>query len=91
MKKRKWVYCQKPNEYGIRCDICNGNKVEWSEFIRKIWCYDCRKDTRGTAGIFGAPIPVEIAALLGMSFDRIEIETGRLMKMIVGKRGVEWK
>ena len=70
LKKRTWHYIQKPWEYEIECDKCHGHNIEWSEFEGKIWCYDCKIDTRGTEGVFDGPIPITAAAILGMSFDR---------------------
>ncbi|MDO8641499.1 MAG: hypothetical protein Q7R33_08195 [Nitrosarchaeum sp.] len=70
LKKRTWHYIQNPKDYEITCDKCNGTNIEWSEFEHMIWCYDCKIDTKGTEGVFGGPIPVELAGILGMSFDR---------------------
>jgi hypothetical protein len=70
LRKRKWHYIQKPYEYEIECDKCGGRNIEWSEYVGKIWCYDCREDLKGTEGVFGGPIPIGAAAVLGMSFDR---------------------
>jgi len=71
--KRKWIYVQPPYQYSIQCDQCEGHNIEWSEWGKLIWCYDCEIDTRGTPGIFGVPIPVEISKMMGISFDRIQI------------------
>ena len=70
LAKRKWHYVQKPYEYEIECDKCHGRNIEWSEYAGQIWCYDCKIDTKGTEGVFGGPIPLGAAAVLGMSFDR---------------------
>ena len=81
MKKRKWIYIQNPKVYGISCDLCNGDNIEWSEFERMIWCYDCKKDTHGNEGIFDGPIPMGCSNLIGMNFDRIELKTGQRLYM----------
>ena len=70
MKKRKWVYLQNPKKYEISCDLCGGNNIEWSEFAGMIWCYDCKKDTRGNGGVFDGPIPINAAGFFGLTFDR---------------------
>ena len=70
LKKRTWHYVQNPKDYEIQCNLCNGTNIEWSEYEHRIWCYDCKKDVKGTEGVFGGPIPIEAAALLGMRFDR---------------------
>lgn len=78
-KKRTWHYVQKPYEYEITCDKCGGIDIEWSEFEGKIWCYSCEIDTRGTEGVFGGPIPIGCATILGMSFDRWDMEKKRVL------------
>ncbi len=92
MRKRTWCYCQQPTCYEITCDLCGGLNITWSEFCHKIWCYDCKKDTDGTGGIFDGPIPTEVAEMMGIFFDRIDIKTGKLRKMMVTKTGkLIWK
>ena len=81
MKKRKWCYIMQPTAYEIVCDICGGSDITWSEFETRIWCYDCEKDTPGTGGIFSGPIPINLCALMGISFDRIDIKTQEIIKM----------
>lgn len=76
MKKRKWIYVQKPYEYGIRCDKCKGTNIEWSEFEHMIWCHDCQIDTEGQEGIFDGPIPVCATELLGLSLARLYLKDG---------------
>jgi len=70
LRMRTWHYVQKPAEYDIQCDKCHGSNLWWSEYEGKIWCYDCLLDVDGTEGVFGGPIPIELAGVLGMSFDR---------------------
>lgn len=90
LKKRTWHYVQKPAEYEIACDKCNGTNIDWSEFEHMIWCHDCKIDTRGNEGIFGGPIPVQLAGILGMSFDRYEMEKKEIHKFINGKNGWDY-
>ena len=78
MNKRTWIYVQNPTEYGILCNECGGSKIEWSEYEHKIWCYDCQKDLDGTGGIFDGPIPMQLTALCGTCFDRINLVTDTL-------------
>jgi len=80
MKKRTWHYIQKPASYEISCDKCGGHNIEWSEFVHRIWCYDCKKDVRGTPGIFGGPIPIGACAVLGISFDRWDMKKKRVLR-----------
>jgi len=90
MKKRKWCYAMKPTVYEISCDICWGNNITWSEFEKMIWCYDCKKDTSGNSGIFGGPIPMELCEMFGISFDRIDLETGKRLIMTEIGDHLEW-
>jgi len=80
LKKREWIYVMPPAEYEIDCDRCNGTNIAWSEFVHMIWCYDCKVDTEGFAGVFSGPIPIQAAELLGMSFDRIRLKDQKLLK-----------
>jgi len=81
MKKRKWIYIQKPQSYGVSCNLCKGINIEWSEYEHMIWCFDCEKDVSGTDGIFNGPMLMHTSNLLGMNFDRIELKTGQRLYM----------
>jgi hypothetical protein len=76
MRKRTWIYVQKPAEYSIHCDKCGGDNIEWSEYEHKIWCYDCQIDTDGDGGIFDGPIPLMCSQLLGINFARVYLKDG---------------
>ena len=80
MRKRRWCYAQYPRVYEVLCDLCAGHNTTWSEYERHIWCYDCKKDTKGTGGIFDGPIPIGAMNILGVRFDRINLKTGKIMK-----------
>jgi hypothetical protein len=86
LKKRTWHYVQKPYEYEIKCDLCGGTNIEWSEYEGCIWCYTCEKDTKGTGGVFDGPIPVNLAHVLGMSFDRYDMINKKVIKFDLDKR-----
>ena len=86
MKKRTWHYAQNPKDYCIHCDICGGQNIEWSEFEKKIWCYDCKKDTHGDEGIFDGPIPLEAASMMGIRFDIYDMKN----KKIISFHSKEW-
>jgi len=77
--KRTWVYIQKPSDYEISGCTCGNNDPQWSEFVGHLWCEPCQKDFIPTRnGVFDGPIPSEAAAILGMSFDRINLETNQV-------------
>ncbi len=78
---RKTTYCQKPAIYEICCDLCRGVDITWSEYEGLIWCFACEEDTKGTGGIFDGPIPIELCTMMGISFDKIRISDGKLLKM----------
>jgi len=78
--KRNWIYVQNPKVYGFHCDVCGESNIEWSEFEGHIFCKDCKIDTKGTGSIFDGPIDVNAATMLGISFDRLDIQTNKLQK-----------
>lgn len=81
--KRTWHYVQNPKEYGVKCDVCQGINIEWSEFEHKIWCYDCKIDTKGTDGIFNSPIPVKCAEMLGIKFDKFDMINNKVIPFTI--------
>lgn len=83
--KRTWYYCQSPVVFEMQCDKCEGQNITWSEFERMIWCYDCEIDTEGYKGIFDGPVPIHISGLIGMSFDRYNMETCEIEKFDIEK------
>jgi hypothetical protein len=85
--KRRYMYVQKPQEYEMSCDRCHGSNIQWSEWEGLIWCYDCKVDTKGDGGVFDGPIPIQTAELLGLCFDRVDIENGKILKFDTE----EWK
>ena len=90
LKQREWIYIMKPTAYGISCDICGGDNIDWSEFEHRIWCYDCEKDTPGNGSIFDGPIPINICSILNISFDRICLKTKRILRMKNMGDHLEW-
>lgn len=90
---RTHMYCQAPKVYGIQCPKDKAHKLHWSEFEGHIWCYDCKEDINQdehieATGIFSGPIPVNTTALMGISFDRLNVKTGGLVKFALrGAKG----
>lgn len=81
LKKRTWVYLQSPKEYGVPGCSCGNATPEWSEFQDHLWCDKCPKDFKPENwGVFDGPIPVRTAGLLGMCFDRFNLETQTVEK-----------
>jgi hypothetical protein len=74
-----------PVAYDITCDKCGGTNIYWSEFEKKIWCFDCKIDTDGTGGIFYGPIPIHAAYMLGLTFDRFNLKTKQVERFNLDK------
>ena len=92
--KRKWIYVHHPTAYDIRCHKCwdgdvneTGTNIDWSEYEHKIWCYDCKKDLSGFEGVFDGPIPMGLSEILGISFNRIYLKSGKMFKLVNTKDG----
>jgi hypothetical protein len=89
LSKRKWHYLLHPVAFDMRCDHCwdgdlgsdTGVNIYWSEFEGMIWCYDCQIDTYGFPGIFGGPIAIHAVYLMGLHFDRFNLETGEIERL----------
>ena len=89
MKKRERCPAYSPTVYEIRCDICDGTNITWSEFEDNIWCYDCEEDMKGTPSALSGPVGIEVAKMLigKHCFDEIDVKTGKLwvMEAVDGK------
>lgn len=77
--RRTWVYCQSPKHYEMAACDCGNEDTQWSEFEQHLWCEKCQKDfIPAHNGIFDGPIPMHLAQMMGMRFDRIIIATGKI-------------
>lgn len=77
--KRKWCYITPPRGFDMSDCSCGNSMTEWSEFEKHLWCRDCDKDfIPEHAGVFDGPIPIKTAYLMGLSFDRLNLETGKV-------------
>lgn len=77
LEKRTWHYLQQPRNYEISPCSCGNHDTQWSEYQKHLWCATCEKDfIPEHNGIFAGPIPVKVAAMLGLRFDRFNMETG---------------
>lgn len=75
--KRKWVYVQRPAIYEMAGCECGNNDPDWSEYEKHLWCQVCQTDfVPKHIGIFSGPIGVHACAMLGIVFDRVNLETG---------------
>lgn len=84
LEKRTWCYRMSPSSYEMApCDCGNGH-TQWSEFVGHLWCDKCEKDfIPSHNGIFDGPIPINLASMMGVSFDRIDLITQKIQKFNV--------
>jgi hypothetical protein len=79
VEKRTWIYVQLPREYGIALHGCGHTDPDWSEFKQHLWCPVCKVDfIPEHGGVFDGPIPVNAARMLGLNFDRFNLETQQI-------------
>lgn len=79
MERRTWVYVQTPDNYGFPAHSCGQVADQWSEFVGHLWCEKCSVDFKPDhGGVFDGPVPLHTAGLLGLSFDRYNLETGQI-------------
>lgn len=79
--KRTTCYMCPPVEFEVAgCPKCGGSNTAWSEYQGHVWCFDCQIDyVPAHWGVLDGPVPVGVAQLIGLSFDRIEIATGNVI------------
>jgi hypothetical protein len=76
LRRRRWVYTQPPATYEIAPCACGNQETEWSEYEGRLWCPICKIDfVPGHNGLFDGPIPVNGCRLMGIYFDRLNLET----------------
>ena len=81
LEKREWCYILQPSRYDIAPCKCGNYDTQWSEFKGHLWCDKCMVDfIPENNGIFDGPIPIKAAMLLGLSFDRIDLKTNKIIK-----------
>lgn len=79
MEKRTWHYIQSPKVHEIAFCSCGNEDTQWSEYEKHLWCDKCQKDFIPTSnGIFDGPIAIQTARMLGLSFDRYNLQTNQV-------------
>lgn len=79
LEKRTWCYVMPPSAYEIAPCSCGNDDTQWSEFKGRLWCAKCEIDfVPEHGGVFDGPIPVATSVILGMRFDRINLETNEI-------------
>lgn len=77
LPKRAWHYLASPASFEMAPCACGNHATQWSEFAKHLWCAKCELDfVPEHNGVFDGPIPIHAALMLGMSFDRMNLETG---------------
>lgn len=71
-----WFYEIEP----LTCPHCGSKNLTWSEYKHYIACNDCQKDIKPTFDGFldGGPTPVVAAAMFGIRFDILNLETNKV-------------
>lgn len=86
LEKRTWVYVQRPVKYGIAPHKCGHKNPEWSEYKEHLWCPVCETDFIPEHwGVFDGPVGVHMCALLGICFDRFNLETQQVESFLKGE------
>lgn len=89
LEKRKWYYIQQPAAFEVAACDCGNTETQWSEFAKHLWCSKCEKDfIPEHYGILDGPIPVGAATMLGISFDRFNLETQKVERFDVDVPGM---
>lgn len=79
MNKRKWFYLSPPKVYEVAPCSCGNQDTQWSEYEAHIWCENCQKDfIPQHNGIFSGPLLLKTAQMMGLSFDRFNLETNQV-------------
>jgi hypothetical protein len=74
LSKRTWHYLQPPASFEIAPCSCGNSQTQWSEFDKHLWCSVCEKDfIPEHGGLFDGPIPINLATMLGVCFDRFNL------------------
>lgn len=78
LEKRTWHYLRQPSHFEMAPCSCGNAETQWSEFAKHLWCAKCEKDfIPEHDGLFSGPILANVDTLLGIDFDRFNIETGQ--------------
>jgi len=79
--KRKWCYAQPPSFFCIEGHDCGNCNLQWSEWKNHVWCDKCKMDFIPKHwGILDGPIPLGLANMMGIRFDRIDLKKNKLIR-----------
>lgn len=85
--KRTWVYVMPPSHFEIAGCGCGNNETQWSEYKDHLWCETCQEDfTPEHWGILDGPVGIKACLLLGINFDRMNLETKQIERVFEKER-----
>jgi hypothetical protein len=85
LEKRKNVLIHPPKYYDVAPCDCGNCNTQWSEFEHHLWCSDCKKDFQPkNFGILDGPMLLRTSGMLGLSFDRVNLETQEIEVFMEG-------
>ena len=74
LEKRTWFYVRSPSHFEVAPCACGNHETQWSEYAGHLWCAKCEKDfVPEHTGILGGPVPIKLATMLGVNFDRFNL------------------
>jgi len=78
-ERRKWRFTHPPSDYDIAPCTCGNKETQWSEYAGHLWCGKCQIDfIPAHGGIFDGPSPSCTVTMMGLSLDRVNIETNEI-------------
>lgn len=87
-EKRTWHYIRPPADFEMAPCLCGNRNTQWSEFKGCLWCDKCQKDfIPEHYGVLDGPIPFGAAKIMGMSFDRYNMETQQIERCEIDADG----
>lgn len=86
-EKRTSVYIMPPSHFEIPGCSCGNAEPEWSEFKELLWCAKCQKDFEPEFwGVLDGPVGVQVSLLIGLNFDRFNLETNQIERAFEEER-----
>lgn len=74
--RRTWHYLLQPKDFQIAPCTCGNHETQWSEFQKHLWCDRCEIDFLPEHnGVFEGPILPRVCAMMGIIFDRFNMDT----------------
>ena len=79
--RRTWCYVLRPAAFCFDPCKCGNADLQWSEWKRHVWCDKCQLDfIPKHNGIFDGPIPINLANMMGIVFDKIDLKKKKVIR-----------